>query len=289
MKTAIYSRFSDMVSELGIKKTAEFAQKKGFSAVEFIDIQGAPYSVPNKEAAKEYRTALDAYGLKVACYSVGINLIRPGVPEYDSGAAVEALRHAAEMAAILGSPFLHHTLIITLNAGALDILPYEKAKEKLLPLTLQVADIANSLGITALYEPQGFYINGKDNFSDFYQAVKSSGKKVGVCGDLGNPLFRDWYPVDFIKTMAYEIKHVHIKDYKLFAPNEADGIKYRSKDGIGLLPVPIGKGDVDIYSCLDLLSQSGYNGYLSLESEYTGDYGNEMTADLDYLSSLDIL
>jgi sugar phosphate isomerase/epimerase len=55
--------------------------------------------------------------------------------------------------------------------------------------------------------------------------------------------------VDLLKKVAKKVKHVHIKDV------------------VGRNAVTLGKGEIDIRGCLKVLSQVGYDGVLSYETE----------------------
>lgn len=283
----MYTLFSDIVKNEGIEAAARTAKSLGFDSVEFLDMQSRPDIIPDEKTAKEYRRVLEGYGLTVSCFSFGISILDPAAPSIDTEKAVERLLHSAEMAAHLGSPYFHHTLILTLKH---DPENYEKdfkaVTDRLLPHVCKIADRCAELGITALYEPQGFYVNGKDRFPEFYRAVKSRCGNVGVCGDIGNPNFCDWRGEDFVTEMASEIRHVHLKDYKIYAPEAlpAGARAYTSMNGTRLQPMMMGEGDIDIPYCLDTLRKSGYNGALAFESEYSSI--DEIKKDLEYIKSL---
>ena len=287
MNLSMYSGFSDIVKNEGIEATAKTAQRLGFNTVEFIDMQSRDNIIPDVKTAREYKKVLAEHGLTVACFSFGISVINPAEPDYPTEDAVNRLLFSAEMAAEVGSPYFHHTLILSLSC---DKSRYDNnfasVTERLLPHVCRVADRCAELGITALYEPQGFYVNGKDRFPEFYRAVKTKCRNVGVCGDIGNPYFCDWRGEDFVSEMASEIRHVHLKDYKLYTSDTLpEGAKaYTSMNGIKLLPVLMGKGDIDIAYCIDRLTQSGYTGAYAFESEYRS--AEEIALDVAYIKSL---
>ena len=287
MNLSMYSGFSDIVRRDGIEKAAKTARELGFSSVEFLDMQSAPPIIPDLETAKEYRRILEENGLTVACFSFGISIISPTDLSFPTSEAVERLLHSAEMAKAVGSPYFHHTLILTLrydeNNKKID---FSEITARLLPHVRRVADRCTELGITALYEPQGFYVNGKDRFPEFYRMMKSYCNNIGVCGDIGNPNFCDWRGEDFVTEMASEIRHVHLKDYKLCAYERIpEGVKaYRSAKGNGIIPVLMGEGDIDISYCLNVLKKAGYSGALALESEYLN--LDEVKKDIAYLATI---
>ncbi|MBQ9116441.1 MAG: sugar phosphate isomerase/epimerase [Clostridia bacterium] len=284
MKTAFYSYFSNLVLKDGIEKAAEYAANLGFSAVEFIDVYPKPHVCPDPEAAREYKATLNAHGLTVACYSVGIPLIQPGNADYDSESAVRYLEETAKIASELGSPFLHHTLIPRFDNGiGVQSIDFPAVLEQLLPYTCRVADTCAELGLTTLYEPQGFFVNGKDNFPEFYRKMKCLGKRVGVCGDTGNPVFCAWRPEDFYRELAAEIMHVHIKNYRLNTVNPQRK-SYTATDGTTITPCFLDEGDIDLRFCLDTLKGLGYDGAVALEDEYIGDITECLRRDLITLS-----
>ena len=224
MKITMYSYFSDLVRQKGIEEAADIACSFGCEAVEFIDVYERPSVIKDEDTAREYRRVLEEKGLKVACYSVAIHVVSPESDGLDETDAERYLMHSAKMAAAVGSPFLHHTLVLTYKYNENSyVRDFESVKKSLLPHTCAVADLCNSLGLTVLYEPQGVYVNGRENFTSFYSEMKRLGKKVGVCGDMGNSLFCDWLPEEFFEEFASEIKHIHAKDYKLTDDTEARG------------------------------------------------------------------
>ena len=267
----MYSSFSDLVRQKGIEAAADIALAFGCEAVEFIDVYGKVPTVESEEDAREIRRVLDAKGLCVSCYSVAVDLALPETSGYDSDAAREYVCHSAKMAAIVGSPYLHHTLVLGLNYNEKTYeRDFGRVMKMLLPHTLAIADLCNSLGLTVLYEPQGVYVNGRENFTAFYNEMKRQGKRVGVCGDMGNSLFCDWRPEEFFDELAPEIKHMHAKDYSVVNADElSEGVRaYSSVSGKRIIPIAFGEGDVDVPHCIAAVRAQGYDGAISLEGEY---------------------
>ena len=287
MKISAYAHFVNLIDHLGIEAAADFVLAHGCEAVEFIDIFGTPSFVKDEETAKEFKRVLDSKGLTVSCYSVALNLCKPEDPSYDSSEAMAFLRHGADMAKILGSPFLHHTLVLDLKYHPDEyVADFEKVMEKLVPLACEIADICEEHGLITLYEPQGLYANGKENFSKFYYKMKALGKRVGVCGDMGNTFFCDWSAKDFFDEFATEMLHLHAKDYKLICPAEItpEMHVYTSIGGQLLTPTPLGDGDSDVKYCLDKARALGYDGTVSLEGHYVN-LEKEMAYDVEFLKN----
>lgn len=287
MNVSMYAYFSSMLYKKGIDCAIDFARKKGFSSVEFLEIPNAsrPLRIASVEQATEIKQALDQNGLSVACYSVGITVLDPATATPIERNVGELLQ-AVEIAAALGSPYFHHTLILNTSVTRhKDYLPFDALLDPLVSVALPIAKKANALGIKVLYEPQGFYVNGLDNFGAFYNRMKAEGCNVGVCGDLGNSLFVDVDPVDFVRTFGHEICHVHLKDYQtkpLAAPEETQSI-----GGNKLTQVILGDGCIDLNACFSLLREVGYSGAYALEGSYPDDAVEQgFDLELDFLKKI---
>lgn len=274
---SMYSGFSSLVKKHGIEYAAKTAKEFGFSSVEFFDVAGAANRVPTFEGVEDAKIAkavLDKYSLSVACYSVGATLVTLDSNVCVTDSVVTELKRYGEIAAALGCPYLHHTLILNLSlkdgAPSLD--------EVLLPTVnaaCEVADHCKKLGITCIYEDQGMYFNGVFGFGRFFDEMKKRCDNVGVCGDIGNVLFVDEEPLPFFEAFIHDIKHVHLKDYKRVTRE----CKLKSRGGIFLEGAPPGTGDIDVKSCLKTLYDHGYCGAFAIEDEFI----NELPATFSYV------
>ncbi len=256
MTYAIYGHFSELIRKRGIRGAAEFAKENGFGAVEFL----AGFStepIENTEQAKEYRAVLSEYGLDVACYSVGVNLY--GSPE----AEAKLLRHV-ELAAAVGSPYLHHTFILSAKPEEEGTPTFEEALADLLPRAKRIADHAKRFGVTCLYEEQGFYFNGLENFGRLLDSMKAVCDNVGVCGDFGNIVFADEGAAAYIRRFAGDIKHVHVKDYRPAMPGE-EKPGWETVSWHYMVDCPLGEGICEAGECLQILKEAGYGGPLAFE------------------------
>ena len=286
MKFAMYMGFSEYVMENGFENAAAYAKRHGFSAVEMLALKkNTP--VPDVETAKRARAILDEHGLKVACHSAGANLWDNN-SKHPSGFKIseadeQFLMEQVEIAATLGSPYLHHTLLPWLTLPA-DAPGYEEAIETVVEAAVRVADYAASFGITCIYEDQGRYVNGVEGFYGFFSKMKKRCKNVGICGDLGNILFVNETPEVFLKTYIEDICHVHVKDYLWKKASISPGTYWlRAKDNSWLRDTMIGSGVVDFEACMKLLKDAGYQGHFSLEIEHPEPYEEGVQQAFEYL------
>jgi len=262
MKCVMYTHFDKLVYEKGFREALRIAKSIGFSGIEIIDCAITPdgMMIPSIEVAKEYRRILAEEEMTVACYSVGITLFQTTI-------AVEGLKIHADYAATIGAPYLHHTLCMR-SAIDDDAPSYDEVFFDVLPRAIEVADYCKTLGMTCIYEDQGHYFNGVENFGRIYRAIKEKCENVGVCCDFGNILFADCHVQPFIKAFLTEIKHVHFKDYHMTpVKDNRKGHWHTTRGGNYLIGVPTGEGAVDFESGLHLLKKAGYDGFFAFEQE----------------------
>ncbi len=278
MNFTMYPQFLRTLAARGVRETAEYTAGLGFSSVEILEgtAPGCPSVIPDRATAKTVRETLAEYGLSVACYSVGTML-------YKNPAAVDSLKYQAEIAAELGCPYLHHTLVTWLKLPE-NAPTFSEALEPTARAAAEVANYAAPLGVTCLYEDQGVYANGVDGFGKFYRAVKDLSKNVGVCGDMGNTLFAGESPVPFFEAYVNEIRHVHVKDYLIKTGGQNPGMYWLSTEGGSWLrDTMIGHGDVDIASCMNILKKAGYTGAYAFEIEHPEPFEAGVKQGMDYL------
>ena len=266
MKFAMYSRFIPTLARLGTEKTADELLRLGLTHAEVLEVTGRTTArvIDDTKTAEALKKTFASRGLGFACYSVGTTL-------WQNPEAEKELVYHAELAAALGSPYLHHTLLSWLR------LPEcppgrEEALQFASEAAIRVARAAKPLGITCIYEDQGLYANGVEGFGTFYREVKRVCDNVGVCGDMGNTLFAGEEPEDFFRAYAGDIKHVHVKDYIRKHSPEQPG-KYwipveGGKNGNWVRDTLVGDGTVNISACMDVLRSVGYDGVFALELEH---------------------
>ena len=272
MKACMYSGLMSLMRDQGVDFAANYAKEAGFDSVELIEIlkpDRQKYEMLLcEDRLDDLRNAFEKRELPISCFSVALSLYALGADLTCPSPMTEPLLRMARFAKALGAPYFHHTVVLNCNRDVhARSLPYERIRDYLIENACRVADACNRLGMTVLYEPQGYYINGIEQFGDFYYAVKAKGVDVGVCGDVGNTLFADTPPTAFFETYAHEMRHVHFKDYQVATSGEHTPNAF-SLQGTGLCEVPLGTGIVDFDACMKLLRAVGYHGAISLEGSF---------------------
>ncbi len=231
------------------------AREDGFDAVEPFEIKDIWDDSTGIETAKRAKEKLDEYSMECSCFSAGVNMLT--TPDI-----INRLKKSVDVAHALGSPYLHHTMQLSLSFNSLPI--YKSVEKTFIEISRQIAEYAGEKGMTCIYEDQGFLFNTPERIGNLISEVGLP--NVGVCLDVGNSLFYDVDPEKYAGVFGNIVKHVHVKDYirKQSCPPAQPGA-YLNIHGDTLLPCPIGHGAVDFEKVFTILLENGYDGYFSLE------------------------
>lgn len=256
----------------------DLAAKHGLVYLETLNI--LELSTPDVDFAKKLRAYAADKGISFPCVSVGMNLVGE-----DHREAIEAVKNYAQVAAALGSPYLHHTICLEFEDYRKVANNFDLFYNRGLAAVREIYDYAQALGIRTLYEDQGFLFNGRENFARF---LKDVGRDVGVVADFGNIQFVDEEVEDFIAAFPQKICHVHAKDYRV-TPGTArakEAGEYTTKGGNYLLDCHLGQGHVHLDRAFEALRAVGYYGPISLECSPIGpDEEAGFRGDLDTINS----
>ena len=244
------------------KEMVDYAAAHNISNLEILNI--LDLSTPDLQVAKELKAYANSKGISFPCVSVGMNLV-----EDDRQEAIETLKKYADIAKLLGSPYLHHTIALNFSDPAYIAENFETFYQRGLEAVREVFDYAATLGIRTIYEDQGFLFNGRKNFGRFLAEVD---RNVGVVADFGNIQFADEDVEDFIPAFADRIVHVHVKDYIVTDGTAREKLpcEYTSKGGHFLQGCLIGEGSVHTDAAFRALQAMGYQGYVALEGDPIG-------------------
>lgn len=244
------------------KEMVDFAVKHGIQKLETLNM--LDLSTPDPEIAKSLKAYADEKGITFPCVSVGLSLV-----DDDRKEAIETLKCYADVAKILGSPYLHHTIALNFSDPQYIAENAELFYSRGLEAVREVFDYAASIGIRTIYEDQGFLFNGCKMFARFLNEID---RNVGVVADFGNIQFVDENVEDFIPQFADRIVHVHAKDYIVTAGGSraAEADEYTSKGGNLLKGCLIGEGSVHTDAAFRALQAIDYAGCVALEGDPIG-------------------
>ena len=268
--------FRDDYKIYGMEYAAERSARLGFDSVEFLD--GCPSASPLYESidAGYAERVLAQNGLTVACCSLGADLLTS-----DTDKLKEQLARQIEFAARVKSPYLHHTLALSLSVGA-DAPSYQSVLDRVLEKVIWIAERCAEYGMTCLYEPQGMYFNGVEGLRRLYRCVREHCENVGICGDVGNSLFVDVSANDVFDTFADSIRHVHVKDYGIGDRPSEKEMFWKSRGGKYMFDREMGQGVTDFAYCFAKLKQIGYRSAVSFEISGDDQY---LTRAIDFIKT----
>ena len=221
-------------------------------------------STPDLQVARDLKAYADSKGISFPCVSVGLSLV-----DDDREEAIETVKRYADIAKILGSPYLHHTIALNFSEPQKIADNFEVYYQRGIEAVRKIFDYAATLGIRTIYEDQGFLFNGCKNFSRFLQEVD---RNVGVVADFGNIQFVDEHVEAFISKFSARIVHVHAKDYIVTDGTSREILpgEYTSKGGNFLRGCLIGEGSVHTEDAFKALQAIGYKGFVALEGDPIG-------------------
>ena len=253
MKTSIFTLPSP---DMSFRQAVDYALRLGIDAIE--PYPHAEFITPSPEAAKRLADYAGEKGVGICCFSMLGDLTAA-----DVRSEIKRLKEYADVAAALGSRYLHHTLAPGLTFDVRTS-SFRTMIRRVAEAAREVFDYAGERGVRCLYEDQGFIVNGVERFDDFLDALD---RDAGVVADLGNILFVDETPEAFTARFLPAIRHVHVKDYLVKDsrwPHPGDGW-YLSANGGFLRGTVIGHGQVNFTRVFSILSAAGYDGFYSIE------------------------
>lgn len=244
------------------KEMVDYAVSHGITKLEILNL--LDMSAPDLDKARELKAYADEKGVSFPCVSVGMSLV-----DDDRREAIEAVKQYAQIAQILGSPYLHHTIALNFSEPQKIADNFELFYSRGLEAVREIFDYAATLGIRTIYEDQGFLFNGCETFARFLKEVD---RNVGVVADFGNIQFVDEHVEGFISQFADRIVHVHVKDYQVTdgGSRSAEPGEYTSKGGNYLRGCLVGEGSVHTDAAFEALRAIGYHGIVALEGDPLG-------------------
>ena len=100
-------------------RSVDYAKRDGFQGIEVLPIfefmkgDGTEFADDYLDVAKRLREKMDKEGIKASCFSFGVSFLSN--PDY----ARRVMKKSADVAAIVGSPYLHHTFQCSLSTAGI--------------------------------------------------------------------------------------------------------------------------------------------------------------------------
>lgn len=232
----------------------DLAAEYGHSALEAFSMM--ELATPDFDKARKIREYADSKNISFCCISVFADFTKE-----DYNEAMARLKDYAKVAQILGSPYLHHTVLAEFENPKRVLCEKEKFFEIGIRAVREIYDFAKTLGARTIYEDQGFIFNGVKGVGEL---LAKADRDIGIVVDFGNIAQSGDCVTELIKAYPDKICQVHIKDVKITdAPINENSLV--TLDNKYMTEVKLGTGDVKIKKALLLLKSVGYNGYMSAE------------------------
>ena len=254
------------------------AKQMGFEGIEFAEIN--PGDRDKVEYAKELKAYADKAGVEISNYAIGADFINR-----DVDGEIERLKKEVDIAEILGVKTMRHDA-----SGGPESERFSKTGfEKYLPVLAKgckaVTEYAKTKGIKTSVENHGFYCQQSDRVEALMKAVDDD--NFGWLVDIGNFLCADENPLDAVKVGLNYMIYAHVKDfyYADRSVETPDGY-FDTRDGNHLCGSVLGDGIVPVEKCVEMIKNSGYDGWVTLEYEGRENPLTAVPKGLDFLKKL---
>jgi inosose dehydratase len=218
-----------------------------------------PVGYLSRDAAR-VRGLLERVGLRLVAGFVPLVLHRPSLD-----GARDVVERVASLLAALEAEVL--TVTPVMDAGWSAPTPLDEREWSRLAGNLQLAaELVAGHGLTmALHPHAGSLIETDDQIE---RVLAES--ELPICLDSGHLAIGGADPVEFVRTHAERIVHVHLKDVDAgLAERVGDGaLSLVEATRLGLFR-PLGRGDVAIDEVVGMLDRHGYERWLVLEQDTT--------------------
>jgi len=202
-------------------------------------------------------------GIEISNFPIGANFIQPDEEAYE--AEIERVMRQVDVAHALGVKLMRHD-VASRPIPEATMVNFLADLPKLAEACRRIADYAAQYGITTSVENHGFYIQHSDRVQALVHAVGRENFRTTL--DVGNFMCADEDSVVATKKNLPIAAMVHLKDFYLRPAhlNPGEGF-FRTAGGNYLRGAIVGQGDIDMYSVIRAIKESGYDGYLSIEFE----------------------
>ena len=232
----------------------DYASKIPVDGVELLDMY---WTDNNKLEIEQVKMSLDSLNLKVSAYDVTNNFVKKTSEERD--AEVRKVLDGIEVAKMLD------TKVVRVFCGDINgELTFEEGASWIIEGLKKCAEVAEKAQVYLAIENHGLLAGTSTQVVEILKEVNSPNVKSTF--DTGNFLLVHEKPTEAFNQLKNDIVHVHFKDFREKTENDLFN-GFRSTEGVELIGVIPGDGEVDLAYIVDGLKKSDYDGWLSIEYE----------------------
>lgn len=200
-------------------------------------------------------------GLELSNYAIHANFSDLDVTAHQE--EIERVMRQVDVCAELGIKKMRHDIAFS---GDVSLKHFMQELPALVDAAGQIAQYAEQYGITTSIENHGFYVQQYERVRMIIEQVKRDNFKMTL--DIGNFLCADESPEIAVARSIDLASMVHVKDFYI-RPSDYISSEgwFQTTAGKWLRGSILGQGDIDMIRVLQLIKDSGYDEYISLEFE----------------------
>ena len=233
------------------------------NGAEHIEIApGKECLAENAALCAEIRKTASDCGVDLSSYTIGANFIQPDEEAFRK--EIERVKREVDVAARLGVTRMRHDAGWRPPAEA-TCRNFDADLPKLAEACAEIADYAKPFGITTSVENHGYHVQGSERVERLIYAVGRENFRTTL--DVGNFLCVDEDPVSAVKNNISLASMIHFKDFYVRKNLAVRNGFFETKHGNLLRGSIVGYGDIDIPAIVEVIRNSGYDSYVSVEFE----------------------
>lgn len=243
--------------ELTIAGFIREAKRAGAEGVELLDFFYKDLENDRISA----REALDETGLPVPIFSIAQNFAKPS--EELREAELNKIRFGVDEALRYGSG------VVRVFAGDVaEGITFDQARAWIVEGLAKASTYAHERNMKLALENHGSLAGRGDQVRGLIEDVRSmSGNDaLGANPDTGNFLLVNQPSHEAIREVAQFANMVHFKDFRP-EPEGHEGFAYTALSGARYVGAAVGEGAVELGTCIQVLKDAGFDGWLSVEYE----------------------
>jgi len=256
------------------KSAISKAKEMGFDDIEFTDLT-PPEGTSQLEYASELKEEAAKCGIEISAYAIGANLAKADDTELK--AEIERLKGQVDVAKAMGAKFMRHDVMY----GYDDFRAFDMALPTIAKAAREVTEYAEALGIRTMVENHGYICQDPDRVEKLICTVNHP--NYGLLLDIGNFLCADVAPELAVARLVNLAFMIHAKDFRIYDYYLGKDIGFTTRAKNRLEGMSVGYGDIRMKQCLEIIKASGFDGYMDIEYEGSGDCIEGIQKSLDYL------
>ena len=246
-----------------VYKLVKTVKEQGFDGLEFVDLPNGDIEI--FEFCKILKKLCENEGIEIINLAVGSDFLNGS--DGDIEKEIAKVKYNVDIAEAIGAKCMRHDATYGVNKNVPPPRGFDDVVDRIAYGYREVTVYAEKKNIITTVENHGYFVQDSVRVEKLINKVGH--KNFGALIDIGNFMCADENPIYAVGVLAPYAKHVHAKDFHVksgMGPNPGEGF-FKSRGGNYLRGAIVGHGNVPVDQCINILKNSGYEGYISLEFE----------------------